>query len=517
MMNRTYDVSVPGQHWCSQEVAGEYYYSKHLLDLRSAYKAGGEEEVFFTAELIPEPDNPYSENGQAISVRWKNRVIGYLPEEDSARYQQLRRIVASGYTPIAHARLWSYEDYAGNWSFNVRLSLRDPDMIAPLNEPPHDGWTLLPHGSTVQVTKESDHFDVLLDYVPPSGVGQLLVSLHLFIAGIRAKYEAVEVRLDGERIGELSKQTSGKYALAVRHFDDIGLTTFSRATIKGSSLSAEVTLQSAKAHELSEEDLEPEIAPLPRLVPFCADPAEYGVPDAYVGENAQLPQKEWEPDWEEEDWDDDWEEEEDEIEPVEEERAPAPKVSRPSAASKPTPPQSPPISTPTGEKTRPEIKVSDFYVDGKVSGAAVLSAAQKVPNKTGILLWVGIAFAVMCAIAGLGSFGESAALAIGYIMVGAGIALACGWPLRCRSQDKKSHAKWQQEQTTNRDLAQYLTDEDRTLLSGLNDSQPPAPVARKWKVVAPIAAVLIVIGFGMSSSSLPETDSPATSGVGTSP
>ena len=68
----------------------------------------------------------------------------------------------------------------------------------------------------------------------------------------------------------------------MRHFDGLGLTTVARAHIKGSSLSAEVTLKAAKAHELTESDLDPEISPLPRLVPYSADADDYDDPFGVV-------------------------------------------------------------------------------------------------------------------------------------------------------------------------------------------------------------------------------------------
>lgn len=178
-------------------------------------------------------------------------------------------------------RVRTYVDWENDRQFHGHVSLPDPDLCVPLNDPPSEGWALLPWGSAIQVTKESDHLDVLLDFVPPTGNGQILVTLHLFGAGARTKYDGVEVRLGGERIGELTKASSQKFAAAVRHFDGLGLTTVARAHIKGSSLSAEVTLKAAKAHELTESDLDPEISPLPRLVPYSADADDYDVPPAY--------------------------------------------------------------------------------------------------------------------------------------------------------------------------------------------------------------------------------------------
>lgn len=223
-MTTPYDGSLGTTARCNQEVVGMYYNKRHLAELHRAESFDSDGVAHCRVTLVPEPDNPHDKNGH--------------------------------------------------------VSLPDPDLCVPLNDPPSEGWALLPWGSAIQVTKESDHLDVLLDFVPPTGNGQILVTLHLFGAGARTKYDGVEVRLGGERIGELTKASSQKFGAAVRHFDGLGLTTVARAHIKGSSLSAEVTLKAAKAHELTESDLDPEISPLPRLVPYSADADDYDVPPA---------------------------------------------------------------------------------------------------------------------------------------------------------------------------------------------------------------------------------------------
>lgn len=134
-------------------------------------------------------------------------------------------------------------------------------------------------------------------------------------------------------------------------------------------------------------------------------------------------------------------------------------------------------------------------------------------KKTDLWLWVGVAFAAMCAITGLGMLGASVVAALGYIVVGAGIAVACGWPLCCRRQDKQALAHWREEEATNRELAQYLTDEDRALLAGFDQGNPPPLVPRKWKVVAPIAIGLVVVGFALTAAGLPAIESATTTGV----
>ncbi|RSZ61510.1 hypothetical protein EAH68_12655 [Corynebacterium hylobatis] len=283
----TYDVSSLSKG-LRTEVKGTYYYPDALQAMMKAHS--GRQNSDFTAEvtIVPEPDNPHSASGNTLSVRWRDRVIGHIPSELSGNFQQLRRIAASGFDPSTLASVWVSKDYENQWRFDASVQLGAPDLLVPLNDPPVDGFAVLPSGNAIQVTKESDHIDVLADYVPPSGEGHLLVTLHVVEAGIRAKWEGIEVRLGGERIGELTKASSEKYVPAVRHFDDLGLLTVAHATIKGSSLAAEVTLHAARSSELSESQLSPiEYAPIPRLVDFEENPRNYPVADRWPGESTQ--------------------------------------------------------------------------------------------------------------------------------------------------------------------------------------------------------------------------------------
>lgn len=267
------------------EVKGGYYRRPRLQAMFATEQARDNQEFHVDVTLVPEPDNPYSALGTAVSVRYKDRVIGYLPDGESARYAQLRRIAASGYDAATQMRVWTNKNRDSQRDFWLSLELPQPDYLLPLNDPPVDGFVVLPIGTKVQVTKESDHADYLTDFVPPSGKGQILVSLHRFETGKTKTWEAIEIRLDGERIGELSKVSSEKFLPIVRHFDDVGLLTMARATIEGSSIAAEVTLYAAKAFEVDEELLETEETnPLPRLVEYSDDWEEYETVSRYEPE-----------------------------------------------------------------------------------------------------------------------------------------------------------------------------------------------------------------------------------------
>lgn len=107
--------------------------------------------------------------------------------------------------------------------------------------------------------------------------------MHPFEAGVNKKYTGIEIRLDGERVGELTKASAEKVAPIVQLWEENGYATAARAYIQGSSLAIDLKLQYTPASEMTEEDLDPELCPIPKLVPFEPDPDDYVVPDAWPG------------------------------------------------------------------------------------------------------------------------------------------------------------------------------------------------------------------------------------------
>ncbi|WP_152427956.1 HIRAN domain-containing protein [Dietzia sp. UCD-THP] len=265
--------------WQDFEVVGG---SNYLPAIRRAWNRTPKSEyneVRVDLELVPEPDNPY--DVRAISVRYQGLVVGYFPKETTLDWWPVvARVASTGLTAAAPGRIW-YQNSAGFETGSVRLGLGEPDLSLPLNDPPSQPHNLLPSGNVVQVTKEADHFDVLADYVPPSGAGALYVTLHKEeIVSARSRRVVAEVRLDGERVGELTKATSEKFLPAIEHNTDRGLGTAVRAAIKGSGIAAELTIRAAKAHELDDAALDGPAVRLPSLPPY--DPnAQYRVPNAY--------------------------------------------------------------------------------------------------------------------------------------------------------------------------------------------------------------------------------------------
>ncbi|MFL0580812.1 HIRAN domain-containing protein [Dietzia sp. 179-F 9C3 NHS] len=276
---QTYVLWSVNRNWQNFEIVGE---SNYLPAIRRAWNRNAKTEyndVRVDLELVPEPDNPYDD--WAISVRYQGHVVGYFSRETNRDWWPvIARVAGSGMTAVAPGRIW-YQKSGRFENGSVQLGLGEPDMSLPLNDPPSRPHNLLPAGAVIQVTKEADHFDILADHVPPSGTGALYLTLHKEeIVTSRSRRVVAEVRLDGERVGELTKATSEKFLPAVEHNNDRGLVTAVRGAIKGSGIAAELTIRAAKAHELDDATLDGPAVRLPALAPFDPD-AQYVVPDAF--------------------------------------------------------------------------------------------------------------------------------------------------------------------------------------------------------------------------------------------
>lgn len=90
--------------------------------------------------------------------------------------------------------------------------------------------------------------------MPPVGDGLLLVSLHKAIHTLKngAERPFVEVRLDGERVGELSNVTSAHLLPLLEHTETVGETGLAYAKISGSALLPS-SLHAARATEISND------------------------------------------------------------------------------------------------------------------------------------------------------------------------------------------------------------------------------------------------------------------------
>lgn len=281
---------LPGKDgWHNHDVVGESYREAQIVSALGRRPRLDEEiEEVFEASLVPEPDNPHDAN--AISVRVNGHVVGYLDRSAAQLFRPIiHRIAASGLAATTSARIWavvreSWDDNgAARFFSSVRVYLPEPHQIIPLNSRAQENVAVLPWGGALQVTGEDVHFSHLFNYVPENGEGLVILTMHRFTHTLKngTEKELVEVRLDGERVGQLTAASSNHYLPTLDHAADSGKLLGIWARLKGSGLAAELVIQGAKATELNDQWLR--IMPVfPRLVPAAT---AYAVQPSFMGDS----------------------------------------------------------------------------------------------------------------------------------------------------------------------------------------------------------------------------------------
>ena len=208
-----------------------------------------------TAHLVPEPTNPHDRN--AIKVILNGHHIGYVPAEISSAYAKtLTQIIDKGFTPTARADVWAvtrYGDGSKTRTYaHVRVALDEPHRLLPMNNPPRTPYALLPWGNGLQVTGEERHLDVLTNYVTAMQESLVIFTLHAISTTNKngRTTEFAEVRLDGQRIGQMTASTSAHFLPTIKHLSDQGHVCAAWGLLKGSPLAVQAVLQATKAHEL---------------------------------------------------------------------------------------------------------------------------------------------------------------------------------------------------------------------------------------------------------------------------
>jgi hypothetical protein len=253
-----------GQRGAGVEVVGE---SQYMADIRhvvgQAHDPDGTDHDF-DALLVPEPQNSHDPN--AVAVQIEGRTVGYLGREDAARYSSvLLRLAEQGYVAQVGSRIWARDyndvdiDRRGRLVESVRfgagitLRLAEPHLIVPSNMPPGEPYEMLPAGPAIQVTGEEAHLGALAAYIGPAGEQWAYATLHELIEQLpRSTRTVIEVRLDGQRVGQLSPKMSSDLLPAIRHLTTLSVTTACRALVKGNRAAAQVVLYVQRSHELDD-------------------------------------------------------------------------------------------------------------------------------------------------------------------------------------------------------------------------------------------------------------------------
>jgi hypothetical protein len=242
-----------GLGWFGQEVVGESHYFTALRGLAGAASTGEREMV---AQLRREPSNRHDRN--AVQVLIEGKVVGYLPRESAVDYvTPLEMVERAGKVAQCRARVW-WRRGPGDFIASVSLDLAEPALLFAINE--IDGRSrhmVIPSGRSYQLTRESDHLDVLgplMRRVHPQGKALVVASLRVVErSGPRSKTEIVVVSVDGQEIGELTKQTSAKLLPIVRPLQHAGITCYADVVLTGNALVVEAKLKISPPEELPDD------------------------------------------------------------------------------------------------------------------------------------------------------------------------------------------------------------------------------------------------------------------------
>jgi hypothetical protein len=216
------------------KVIGESHCQQALHIVAHGQAAGSTEaqHIKVTAALIPEPENSWDRNAVRVDVVTGTRTVkvGYLPRNAAAKYQpELLALREQGKLGTCAARIAG----GGDKLYGIYLLLGAPWDIAaatgtldPIAKKAA-GSVLLRNDWTCTVTKEEDHQHTLSRYRPnsPTRPREVIASLGLCtIKGGKYKGQtAIEVRIDGQRVGQLTYAMTQRYIDVVTPLLDRGL------------------------------------------------------------------------------------------------------------------------------------------------------------------------------------------------------------------------------------------------------------------------------------------------------
>lgn len=255
----------------AQNVVGESFHLAAFKALAAAYghrsvPEYGVEITEARAGIVPDPENAYDSNAVAVWIDGRH-LVGHLPRDVASLYTHQLECLDRGTYLQVPARVWigksfDWDESSGREVTGIRGSvtvrLPEPDGVAAFNDLPAEPHSVLPWGRAVQITGEEHHMDVLRTFSLGTVPRHVAATLHLVDEPRRTGDPArvIEVRLDGQRVGVMSKTLSDQIADLVSYVTDNGRTPVARAIIKGSDLRADVVVHVARTSEVPQKWLD---------------------------------------------------------------------------------------------------------------------------------------------------------------------------------------------------------------------------------------------------------------------
>lgn len=263
-------VSAWSEQWAPpQQVVGESFHESEFKALARDYGHKSVPdygvEINAVAAVVREPNNKFDPNAVAVWINAKH-LVGHLPREVAAIYAPKLDKLDRGTFLQVDARAWvrlreDWDDRGRSKkvvSGSVTVRLPDPDGIEPFNGLPEAPHAVLPWGKAVQVSGEEEHMDVLKTFVLGAAPRHVAATLHLIEEPRKTggPVRLVEARLDGQRVGVMTKAMSDQVADLVEFVTAKGRLPVVRALLKGSDLRADLAVHVARTVDVSHKWLE---------------------------------------------------------------------------------------------------------------------------------------------------------------------------------------------------------------------------------------------------------------------
>ncbi|RYB93722.1 DUF2510 domain-containing protein [Nocardioides oleivorans] len=212
------------------------------------------------AAVVPDPDNEFDANAVAVWVEGRH-LVGHLPRNVATQYAPKLESLDRGTYLQVPARVWVGRDEwdrdtgapkPGGIRGSVGVRLPEPDGISPFNDLPDDLHSVLPWGRAIQITGEELHMDVLRTFALGTDPRHVAATLHVVEEPRKTgdPVRLVEVRLDEQRVGVMSKAVSEQVYDLVAFVAAKNRVPVARAIVKGSDLRADVTVHVARTSEV---------------------------------------------------------------------------------------------------------------------------------------------------------------------------------------------------------------------------------------------------------------------------
>jgi hypothetical protein len=193
--------------------------------------------------LVPRPGLP-------PAVVCAGSVVGRLTAVDATPYRSaFEHLAAQGLALAVTARIWARE--GSDLRSRVSVRVPEPDEIWPPMPLPTGRFAVIPAKSKFEVTGEEAHLDRLTRLLKGRPRANAIATLHgVDVARTRSTVRMVEVRIQGETVGTLSKTASEALLPLVDAMERAGILPVARASISGNQLKADVAVRVTKASEL---------------------------------------------------------------------------------------------------------------------------------------------------------------------------------------------------------------------------------------------------------------------------